>query len=68
MQSHRLPTGVTLWVTKSDQPVAKRSGDGGGDLESDVDFILTNAPRLMIVAAATAISFALWDGVAPAAS
>jgi hypothetical protein len=32
-------------------------------LESDVEFILTNAPRLMKVAAATAISFALWDGV-----
>jgi hypothetical protein len=41
--------------------VAKRSG--GGDLESDVEFILTNAPRLMKVAGATAISFALWDGV-----
>jgi hypothetical protein len=32
-------------------------------LESDVEFILANAPRLMKVAGATAISFALWDGV-----
>jgi hypothetical protein len=32
-------------------------------LESDVEFIFTNAPRLMKVAGATAISFALWDGV-----
>jgi hypothetical protein len=32
-------------------------------LKSDVEYILTNAPRLMNVAAATAISFALWDGV-----
>jgi hypothetical protein len=35
----------------------------GATLESDVEYILTNAPRLMTVAAATAISFALWDGV-----
>jgi hypothetical protein len=33
------------------------------NLESDVEYILTNAPRLMNVAAATAISFALWHGV-----
>jgi hypothetical protein len=32
-------------------------------LKSDVEYILMNAPRLMNVAAATAISFALWDGV-----
>jgi hypothetical protein len=32
-------------------------------LNADVEFILTNAPRLMDVATATAISFALWDGV-----
>jgi hypothetical protein len=32
-------------------------------LEADVEYILTNAPRLMKVAAATAISFALWQGV-----
>lgn len=32
-------------------------------MESNVEFVLTNAPRLMTVAAATAISFALWDGV-----
>ena len=35
---------------------------GGASLESDVEYILTNAPRLMKVAGATAISFALWDG------
>ena len=32
-------------------------------VQSDVEFILTNAPRLMNVASATAISFALWHGV-----
>jgi hypothetical protein len=32
-------------------------------LTSDVEFILSNAPRLMKVAGATAISFALWEGV-----
>jgi hypothetical protein len=32
-------------------------------LEPDLEFILTHAPRLMKVAGATAISFALWDGV-----
>jgi hypothetical protein len=36
---------------------------GSESLNSDVEYILTNAPRLMKVAAATAISFALWDGV-----
>jgi hypothetical protein len=41
--------------------MANRSG--GESLAPDVDFILTNAPRLMTVAGATAISFALWDGV-----
>jgi hypothetical protein len=41
--------------------MANRSG--GESLDPDVDFILTNAPRLMKVAGATAISFALWDGV-----
>jgi hypothetical protein len=32
-------------------------------LKSDIEFILSNAPRLMRVAGATAISFALWEGV-----
>jgi hypothetical protein len=32
-------------------------------VDNDVEYILTNAPRLMKVAAATAISFALWEGV-----
>jgi hypothetical protein len=32
-------------------------------MKSDVDFILTNASRLMNVASVTAISFALWHGV-----
>jgi hypothetical protein len=32
-------------------------------LNSNVEFIQTSAPRLMKVAGATAISFALWDGV-----
>jgi hypothetical protein len=41
--------------------MANRSG--GDSSDSDVQFILTNAPRLMKVAGATAISFALWDGV-----
>src|ERR1017187_5329318 len=32
-------------------------------VNADVAFILNNAPRLIKVAAATAISFALWEGV-----
>jgi hypothetical protein len=44
--------------------MAKRSGDSTGEnLNPDVEFILEHAPRLMTVAAAAAISFALWDGV-----
>jgi len=31
-------------------------------LNPDVEYVLKNAPRLMTVAAVTAISFALWDG------
>jgi hypothetical protein len=39
------------------------SNHAGANLESDIEYVLTNAPRLMKVAAATAISFALWQGV-----
>jgi hypothetical protein len=44
--------------------MAKRSGERTSEsVNPDVEYILTNAPRLMKVAAATAISFALWHGV-----
>src|SRR5258706_15319702 len=42
--------------------MTKRSGECTSG-NPDVEFIQTHAPRLMRVAGATAISFALWEGV-----